>query len=114
MREYQPWRGGSALAPHRWFATPRRVDVRRPRDHAAMRATAIRAGDIVHANKRGRLFHAKVISAGVCGTLVVEPIERNISYRHLEASEITAHWSRHPPVRPAPRPARRQELSLPV
>ena len=53
-----------------------------------MRTSSIRAGDIVYASKRGRLFHAKVLQSDAAGTLLVEPIERNISYRHLHASEI--------------------------
>jgi hypothetical protein len=59
-----------------------------------MRSSAIRAGDIVYASKRGRLFHARVVEVDAAGSLLVEPIERNISYRHLQASEITEHWSR--------------------
>ena len=63
----------------------------------------MRAGDIVYANKRGRVFHAKVIAIQASGTLVVEPIERNISYRHLQASEINAHWARSCSTRRAAR-----------
>jgi hypothetical protein len=44
-------------------------------------------------NKKGRLFHAKVIDVGAGGVLIVEPIERNISYRQLRASKITEHWT---------------------
>jgi hypothetical protein len=31
----------------------------------------------VYANKKGRLFHAKVLGAGDDGVLIVQPIERN-------------------------------------
>jgi hypothetical protein len=48
-----------------------------------MRTLSIKPGDIVACNKKGRLFHAKVIGAGAAGTLLVQPIERNISYRHI-------------------------------
>lgn len=58
-----------------------------------MRITSIKPGDIVCCNKKGRLFHAKVTGAGAGGTLLVAPIERNISYRHVGASEIADHWS---------------------
>jgi mevalonate kinase len=58
-----------------------------------MRLSSIKPGDIVRCNKKGRLFHAKVTGAGVGGTLIVAPIERNISYRHIAASEIADHWS---------------------
>lgn len=59
-----------------------------------MRSSAILAGDIVYASKRGRLFHAKVVEVDAAGSLLVEPIERNISYRHLQVSEIIEHWAR--------------------
>jgi hypothetical protein len=58
-----------------------------------MRLTAIKPGDIVSCNKKGRLFHAKVTGTGAMGTLLIAPIERNISYRHVTASEIADHWS---------------------
>jgi hypothetical protein len=58
-----------------------------------MRITAIKPGDIVRCNKKGRLFHAAVSGAGPAGTLRVQPIERNISYRHVTAAEITDHWT---------------------
>ncbi len=59
-----------------------------------MRLTAIKPGDIVRCNKKGRLFHAKVVGAAATpGMLRVLPIERNISYRHVTASEIADHWS---------------------
>jgi hypothetical protein len=58
-----------------------------------MRANSIHADDIVCCNKRGRVFHAKVLQLDASGTLLVEPIERNISYRHVEACEITKHWA---------------------
>ena len=58
-----------------------------------MRLTAIKPGDIVRCDKKGRIFHAKVAGAGPAGTLRVLPLERNISYRHVTASEIADHWS---------------------
>ena len=56
-----------------------------------MRTRSIQPGDIVYANKKGRLFHANVLGAGDGGVLIVEPIEHNISYRQLKASEISEH-----------------------
>jgi hypothetical protein len=77
-----------------------------------MRSSAIRAGDIVYASKRGRLFYAKVVDVDVdvdgAGSLLVEPIERNISYRHLQASEIAEHWSRSSSTRRAAREPKAQ------
>ena len=68
-----------------------------------MRTSAIRAGDIVLCDKRGRLFHARVVELDAGAGLVVEPIERNISYRHVDASDVTGHWTRSTTSR---RPAR--------
>jgi hypothetical protein len=80
-----------------------------------MRSSAIRAGDIVYANRRGRLFHAKVIEVDAAGSLLVEPIDRNISYRHLQASEITEHWSGSSSTRRAGRePKAQATLELPL
>jgi hypothetical protein len=56
-----------------------------------MRTRSIQPGDIVYANKKGRLFHANVIGAGARGMLIVKPIQRNISYRQLTPSEIAEH-----------------------
>jgi hypothetical protein len=66
-----------------------------------MRMGAIRSGDIVYVNKRGRLFHAKVVDVDAAGTILVEPIERNVSYRHAQASEISAHWAQNTTKRTA-------------
>ena len=80
-----------------------------------MRISSVRAGDIVYANKRGRLFHAKVIGIEAGGTLLVEPIERNVSYRHIEASEISAHWARSTNTRRTARaPLNQPTLELPL
>ena len=69
-----------------------------------MRLASIKPGDIVACNKKGRLFHAKVTGAGAGGTLLVAPIERNVSYRHVGASEITDHWSHSVRTRREDRP----------
>jgi hypothetical protein len=68
-----------------------------------MRLTAIKPGDIVQCNKKGRLFHAKVVGASAAGTLRVQPLERNISYRHVTASDIVDHWSHNVATRRADR-----------
>jgi len=80
-----------------------------------MRTSSIQTGDVVLCNKRGRLFHAKVVELAAGGTLLVEPIERNISYRHVEASEVAEHWARSTTTRRAARAARTQPtLQLPL
>ena len=58
-----------------------------------MRTTSIKPGDIVLANKKGRLFHATVTGVGAAGVLLVQPIQRNISYRQITAPEIADHWT---------------------
>lgn len=80
-----------------------------------MHTSAIHAGDIIYANKRGRLFHAKVINLNTNGKLRVEPIEHNISYRHIQTSEITEHWTRNTTTRrTAPAPNTQPTLQLPL
>lgn len=69
-----------------------------------MRTRSIQPGDVIFCNKGGRLFHAKVVGAGAAGTLVVEPIERNISYRQVKASEIADHWAHTVATRREDRP----------
>jgi hypothetical protein len=59
-----------------------------------MRTRSIQPGDIVYANKKGRLFHAKVLGTGNGGVLIVEPIERNISYRRRRSICRCAHKHR--------------------
>lgn len=78
-----------------------------------MRLAAIKPGDIVACNKKGRVFHAKVKGAGAAGTLVIVPMERNISYRHVQANEITDHWSHTAQTRRADRrPPTQTKLDL--
>jgi hypothetical protein len=82
-----------------------------------MRTRSIQPGDIVYANKKGRFFHAKVLGAGDGGMLIVEPIERNISYRQLRASEISEHWTHTVATRRTGRQAPAQttlDLALPA
>jgi hypothetical protein len=80
-----------------------------------MRTSSIRTGDIVYCNKRGRLFHARVLKLDADGTILVEPIERNISYRHVEGSEIAEHWARSRTTRREPRaPKTQPTLELPL
>jgi hypothetical protein len=57
-----------------------------------VRARSIQPGDIVLVNRRGRMFHAKVRGEAPDGAIVVEPIERGISYRHVRAREVVDHW----------------------
>jgi len=58
-----------------------------------MRVRGIDPGDLVLASKRGRLFYAKVRAIEPDGSLSVEPLERNISFRRITAREVADHWS---------------------
>jgi hypothetical protein len=66
-----------------------------------MRTSLIVAGDIVYCNKRGHFFYARVLDVDASGTLRVEPIERNVSYRHVDAAQIAEHWARSTKTRRA-------------
>ena len=66
-----------------------------------MRTSVIVAGDIVYCNKRGRLFYARVLDVDAGGTLRVEPIEHNVSYRHVDAAQVAEHWARSTKTRRA-------------
>jgi hypothetical protein len=55
---------------------------------------------VVLVSRKGRLFHAKVKGLDATGGFAVEPIERNISYRHAAAREIVDHWAHTGETRP--------------
>jgi hypothetical protein len=65
-----------------------------------LRARSINPGDVVLVSRKGRLFHAKVKGLDATGGFAVEPIERNISYRHAAAREIVDHWAHTVEARP--------------
>lgn len=58
-----------------------------------MRTRPIASGDLVLVNKRGRLFHARVLGTGVNGGLSLEPLDRRITWRQATAREVIDHWS---------------------
>lgn len=58
-----------------------------------MRTRAISAGDIVLINKRGRLFHARVLGTGINGGLSLEPLDRRVTWRQATAREVIDHWT---------------------
>jgi hypothetical protein len=65
-----------------------------------LRARRINPGDVVLVNRKGRLFHARVKGLDAAGGFAVEPIERNISYRHAAPREIVDHWAHTAEARP--------------
>ncbi len=58
-----------------------------------MRTRAIAPGDLVLVNKRGHLFHARVLGTGSAGGLSVEPLDRRITWRQASAREVIDHWT---------------------
>lgn len=72
-----------------------------------MRTRSIHPGDVVLVSRKGRLFHARVKGLDAQGGFAIEPIERNISYRHAAAREVVDHWT-HARERHADRPAQGQ------
>jgi hypothetical protein len=57
-----------------------------------MRTRAIKAGDLVMIDKRGRVFYARVVEIEAKGGVSVAPLDRRISWRHATAREIVDHW----------------------
>lgn len=60
---------------------------------AEMRLEAIQAGDIVEVDQRGRRFHA-LVTENVQSGLLIEPIDRRISYRSCRARQVLTHWAK--------------------
>jgi hypothetical protein len=58
-----------------------------------VRLNAISPGDIVRVSVRGRVFHGVVRGVSADG-VQLEPIERNISYRHVKARDVLEHWAK--------------------
>lgn len=73
---------------------------------------AIETSDIVKVSKRGRLFYAVVRGRGPGGQLLVEPIERGISHRHVGAREIVDHWAHARRTGGGERAVSREQLDL--
>jgi hypothetical protein len=51
----------------------------------------VRAGDIVLADRKGRRFYGIVVERRD-RELVVEPIDRRVSYHHVRAREVIGIW----------------------
>ena len=66
-----------------------------------MRTRGIEPGDMILANKRGRIFYAKVRALEPDGSLTIDPLERNVSFRRVNAREVADHWSHAGRPRPA-------------
>ena len=63
----------------------------------AMDTSTVKPGDIVEVDKKGRRFLAYYRrrvngTAPVGGSVVIEPIQRNISYTRCTPNEVVGHW----------------------
>jgi hypothetical protein len=63
---------------------------------------AIKPGDLVRCDRRGRLFEARV-TAREPYALAIEPLRPNTNYYSAKSNEVRAHW--------AARPARNRKVS---
>lgn len=85
----------SKLAPDRVETWP--VHLIPPTSHYPWRDTvrlaAIRPGDIIEADVKGRRFLARVVTKNDTN-LAVDPIPRNITHFSVRAREVIAHWQR--------------------
>jgi hypothetical protein len=52
---------------------------------------AVKAGDIVLADRKGRRFYA-IVTERLARELEVEPIDRRVTYRHVRAREVIGIW----------------------
>lgn len=58
-----------------------------------MKLASIKPADIVRCDVGGRVFHAFVLNASG-GGLAIEPINRNVTYTRVKATQVTGHWRR--------------------
>jgi hypothetical protein len=70
----------------------------------------IAPGDIVLVNKRGQLFHARVLGTHAGSGYSIAPLDRDVRHRHAAADELTEHWRRA--TRDTPRSAQQLVLDL--
>jgi hypothetical protein len=45
-------------------------------------------------NKRGQLFHARVLGTHAGRGYSIAPLDRDVRHRHAAADELTEHWRR--------------------
>lgn len=58
-----------------------------------MRLDAVNPGDVVRVSVRGRVFHA-LVRGTTPGGLQVEPLQRGISHRQVNARDVLEHWAK--------------------
>ena len=89
--------------PHRTTSAP-------DYDADVIDPSLIAPGDLVLVNKRGRLFHARVLGTNGGRGFSVVPLERDVRHRHAAAEELTEHWRRA--TRESPGSSRQLMLDL--
>jgi hypothetical protein len=76
-----------------------------------MRLEGIETGDIIEVDRLGRRFHA-FVSGDSPGGLLIQPLDRKISYRTCRAREVIGHWSKRGRPRTTTEPLRPEVLQL--
>jgi hypothetical protein len=76
-----------------------------------VRLEGIQSGDIVEVDRLGRRFHALVSGTGP-GGLLIQPLDRRISYRSCTAHQVVGHWARRGRPRATDAPLEPSPLQL--
>jgi hypothetical protein len=58
-----------------------------------VRLEGIQTGDMVEVDRLGRRFHALVTGSASSG-LLIQPLDRRITYRSCRAREVVTHWAK--------------------
>jgi len=53
-----------------------------------MRKSAIKAGDVVECDVRGRRFYSLVEACGQDSDVVIRPLSHNVTYRQVSARQV--------------------------
>jgi len=69
-----------------------------------MRLEGIQDGDIVEVDRLGRRFLA-FVAGPAPGGLLLQPVDRRISYRSCRAREVLRHWAKRGRLRASGEPS---------
>ena len=76
-----------------------------------MRLEGIQVGDIVEVDRLGRRFHA-LVTGNASDGLLIQPLDRRISYRSCRAHDVIAHWAKRGLSRATDEPPEPSKLQL--
>jgi len=76
-----------------------------------MRLEGIKIGDIVEVDRLGRRFHA-LVTGSANGGLLVQPLDKRISYRSCRAHDVVTHWAKRGRPRTTDEPLEPSPLQL--